>query len=353
VPEQKTEKPTPKKIRDARKKGQVSKSKDITQVLLFLALTGVLTVEGPALVTRAKEFFVDSFRADLLTGELRPDELMHRLGLAGQRVLLFSAPFLAAVAVVALAIEFLQVQALFAPEAVQLKFEKLNFIKGLENVFFKPKTYLELGKNLVKFAVVSGLLYFVIRGSLRDIILSARANPQVSGELAASLMLKLLTRVALLFLLIGAADFFLQKKLYLKELMMSKQEVKKEYKEEEGDPHIRRERRHLHQQILAQSMILNVPRADVVVVNPTHLAIAIQYDESSMNAPQVTAKGQEKMARSIRELAEKSGVPVTHNVPLAHGLFQVELGSEVPEALYEAVAEVLSWVYQLAHAERS
>jgi len=353
VPEQKTEKPTPKKIRDARKKGQVSKSRDITQALLFLALTGVLTVGGPAVVTRAEEFFVDSFRAELLTGELRPDELVHRLGLAGERVLLLSAPFLAAVAVVALAVEFFQVQALFAPEAIQFKFEKLNFIKGLENMFFKPKTYLELAKNLVKFLLASGLLYFTVQGSLRDLILSARANPQASAELAASLMSKLLVRMAILFLCLGAADFFLQKKLYLKELMMTKQELKEEYKEEEGDPHIRRERRHLHQQILAQSMIQNVPRADVIVVNPTHLAIAIQYDESSMNAPQVTAKGQEKMARSIRVLAEKSGVPITHNVPLARSLFQVELGGEVPEALYEAVAEVLSWVYQLAQAERA
>jgi flagellar biosynthesis protein FlhB len=350
VSEQKTEKPTPKKIRDARKKGQVSKSKDITQALLFLALMGVLALGGPAFVTGAKALFVDSFRPDLLTGQLRADEIMHRLGYAGGRLLLFTAPFLATVTVVAVAAEFLQVQALFAPEAIQFKFDKLNFVKGLENLFFKPKTYLELAKNLVKFALASALLYFVVRASLRDIILSARATPQATGELAASLMFTLLFRMGVLFLLLGAADFFLQKRLFLKELMMSKYEVKKEYKEEEGDPHIRRERRHLHQEILAQSMIRNVPRADVVVVNPTHLAIAIQYDESSMSAPQVTAKGQEKMAKSIRELAERSGVPITRNVPLAHSLFQVELGSEIPQDLYEAVAEVLSWVYQLAHA---
>jgi flagellar biosynthesis protein FlhB len=243
------------------------------------------------------------------------------------------------------------VQPLFAPEAIQFKFDKLNFVKGLQNIFGKPKTYLELLKNLFKFALASALLYFVVRGSLRDIILSARATPDTTGKLAASLMFTLLFRMGVHFLLLGAADFFLQKRLFMKELMMSKYEVKKEYKEEEGDPHIRHQRRHLHQQILAQSMVQNVPRADVVIVNPTHLAIAIQYDEQSMNAPQVTAKGREAMAKSIRELAEKSGVPVTRNVPLAHSLFPIELGAEIPEELYEAVAEVLTWVYQLAQAE--
>ena len=349
--DQKTEKPTPKKLREARKKGQVAKSKDITQSLLFLAFMAALTTAGPALITGAKALFTDSFRPELLTGQLRGDEVIRRLGYAGGQWIMFSAPFLAAVTVVAMAVEFLQVQALFAPEAIKFKPEKLNFIKGLENIFFKPKTYLELVKNLVKFALVIGLLYFVVRGSLRDIILTAGANPETTGKLAASLSLTLLFRVGVLFLLLGAADYFLQKKLHLKELMMSKDEVKREYKEDEGDPHIRHQRRHLHQEILAQNMVQNVPRANVVVVNPTHLAIAIQYDELSMNAPQVTAKGQETMAKKIRDLAEKSGVPVTRNVPLAHSLFQVDLGSEIPEELYEAVAEVLNWVYQLAMAE--
>jgi len=353
VSEQKTEKPTPKKLREARKKGQVAKSRDITESLLFLTSVAVLAIGGPSLITSAKALFTDSLRPELLTGELRGDEVIRRLGLAGGQILLFSAPFLAAVTVVALATEFLQVQALFAPEAIQFKLDKLNFIKGLQNIFFKPKTYLELVKNLVKFALVSGLLYFVIRGSLRDIILSVGANPETIGKLAASLMFALLFRAGVLFLALGAADFFLQKKLHLKELMMSKYEVKKEYKEDEGDPHIRHQRRHLHQEILAQSMTQKVPRANVVVVNPTHLAVAIEYDELSMNAPQVTAKGRETVAKKIRELAGKSGVPITRNVLLAHSLFQVDLGSEIPEELYEAVAEVLNWVHQLAGAEET
>jgi flagellar biosynthesis protein FlhB len=351
VSEEKTEKPTSKKLRDARKKGQISKSRDITQAFLFLTSVGVLAVGGPAFVAEAKAVFADSFRPELLTGNLRGDEVVRRLGYAATRLFLLSAPFLAAVTVVAGGIEFLQARALFAPEAIKFKFDKLNVLKGLQNIFFKPRTYLELVKNLVKFALVTGLLYFAVRGSLRDIILSARATPESTGRLAAAVMFSILFRVGVLFLIVGAADFFLQQKLYLKDLMMSKYEVKKEFKDDEGDPHIRHSRRQLHQQILAQSMVRNVPRADVIVVNPTHLAIAVQYDETAMNAPQVTAKGQEKVAKTIIDLAKRSGVPITRDVPLAHSLYQVELGEEIPAELYETVAEVLTWVYQLSQVE--
>ncbi len=350
--EEKSEKPTQKKLRDARKKGQVSKSKDITQALLFLTAVGVLAAGGPTFVAETKRLIVDSFRPALFTGQLRPDEILHHAAYTWGRLLLFTVPFLVAVALVAAAGNFFQVKALFAPEAVQFKFEKLNFVKGFQNIFFKPKTYLELLKTLVKLAIVGSLAYMAVRSSLRDIILSARANPETMGKLAVSLMFKFLMNVGILFLIIGAADFFLQKKLFMKEMMMSKYEVKKEHKEEQGDPHIRHSRRHMHQQLQAQSMVQNVPKADVVVVNPTHLAIAIQYDDTTMNAPTVTAKGQADMAKRIIKLANESGVPVTRNIPLAHSLFQVELGLEIPEELYDAVAEVLNWVYRLAQAER-
>jgi type III secretion YscU/HrpY family protein len=352
VSEEKSEKPTQKKLRDARKKGQVSKSKDITQALLFLTAVGVLAAGGPRFVTETKHLIVDSLQPRLLTGQLRLDEILHHAGYTWGRLLLFTAPFLAAVAIVAAAGNFFQVSALFAPEAVQFKLEKLNFVKNFQNIFFKPKTYLELLKTLIKLAIVGTLAYMAVRSSLRDIILSARANPETTGRLAVSLMFNFLINVGILFLIIGAADFFLQKKLFMKEMMMSKYEVKKEHKEEQGDPHIRHSRRHMHQQLQAQSMVQNVPKADVVVVNPTHLAIAVQYDDATMNAPAVTAKGQANMAQRIIKLANESGVPITRNIPLAHGLFQVELGQEIPEELYDAVAEVLNWVYHLAQAER-
>jgi flagellar biosynthesis protein FlhB len=155
----------------------------------------------------------------------------------------------------------------------------------------------------------------------------------------------------MVFLILGAADYLLQQKLHMKQLMMSKYEVQKEFKEEEGDPHVKHMRRELHHELLAQSMVENVPKAHAVVVNPTHLAVAIRYEEQAMNAPTVTAKGQFSMAERIKELARKHRVPIVRNVPLAQSLYAVEIGQEIPEGLYEAVAEVLNWVYQLARAE--
>jgi flagellar biosynthetic protein FlhB len=353
VSEQKTEKPTAKKLRDARKEGQVFKSTDITQALLFLTGIGVLAMGGPAFVAQIRDLIQDFLRPEMLTGRLRPDEIVRHMGNAWGRGLLLTAPLLAAVAVVAAASNLLQVQPLFAPKAVSFKFDRLNVVKGFQNHFFKPRPYIELLKNVVKFAILGALVYFAIRSSLRDILLSARADPLTIGQLGAALMFGILVKAGVIFLILGAADYLLQRKLFMKEMMMSKYEVKKQYKEQEGDPHVKHMRKHLHQQLLAQSMTQNVPKADVVVVNPTHLAVAIEYDEQAMNAPVVTAKGQDFMAQRIIELAKEAGVPVMRNVPLARSLYQVELGEEVPEELYEAVAEVLNWVYQLAQVQEN
>jgi flagellar biosynthesis protein FlhB len=242
---------------------------------------------------------------------------------------------------------FLQVKPLFSTDIVKPKMDKLNPLKGFQNIFFKSKTYIELLKNLVKFAVVLTLAYVVIRGSLRDAILSSRLDVEDTGALAGRLISGLLLRAGVVFLIVGAADYLLQRKLYNKNLMMSKEEVKQEHKQEEGDPHIKGMRRHLAEELAMSGAAVNVPKASVVVVNPTHLAIALRYEEDSMGAPEVVAKGRDDLAAKIRELAEQHRVPVLRNVPLAHSLFAVELGREIPEDMYEAVAEVLNWVFQL------
>jgi flagellar biosynthesis protein FlhB len=136
----------------------------------------------------------------------------------------------------------------------------------------------------------------------------------------------------------------------MKKMMMSKEDIKQEYKEQEGDPHVKHQRRHLFEQMMHESVAHNVPKATVIVANPTHLAIALQYNEKTMQAPQVTAKGQDSMALRIIDIAKKSQVPVVRNIGLAHSLFDLEIGHDIPEDLYEAVAEVLNFVYQLANA---
>jgi flagellar biosynthesis protein FlhB len=350
----KSEQPTPKRLQDARKKGQVSKSNDLTQAFLFLTIAGVLTLAGKHYVDSFKFSLIQFFDPAVLGGKLTENAILGRFGNAFANFLLLSAPLLGATFIASVALNFLQLGGLiFTFETLSPKFTKLNPVQGFQGIFFKGRTYFELAKNLVKFAVILWLAYSTFRANVRDVILAARIGLRETAALASMLIFQLLFKVGGVFLVIGAADFMIQKKMYMKSLMMSKEEVKREYKEDEGDPNIKHQRQHLHQQLLSENMVRNVPKADAVVVNPTHLAVALKYEQSQMTAPLVTAKGQMLMAQKIIEVAKRHRVPVVRNVPLAHKLFAVEVGLEIPEDLYAAVAEILNWVYELAQMEQS
>ena len=352
MPGEKTEQPTAKRLRDSRKKGEVFKSKDIVQALMFMTAAAVITMGGPAYVSELSALMKEFFQPDVMTGTMPQNAMMLRMGYAWSKFLILTAPLLGALVIVSVAGNFIQVKALFAPEVIKPKFEKLNPITGAKNVFFSPNTYVELAKNLIKFTVVLWVLYLAIRGSLRDIIPTAGMRLDQTAALAGALMNNMLFKVGVIFIILGAADFMIQKKLFMKKMMMSKEDIKQEYKEQEGDPHVKHMRKHFMHQLMHGSVAQNVPKATAVVANPTHLAIAIRYDESSMQAPRVTAKGQDSMALKIIEIAKEYKVPVVRNIGLAHALIDLEVGHEIPEDLYEAVAEVLNFVYQLAAAER-
>lgn len=344
----KTEQPTPKRIRESRKKGQIFKSRDLIQALLFMTAAAVLTSGGPAYVSELGDLMKQFFQPVLMRGDMPLNAMLERMGYAWSKFLLLSAPLLAALVVAGAAGNFMQVKALFSPEIVKPKFEKLNPLNGFKNIFFSPNTYLELIKNLIKFGVVFWILYSSIKGSLRDIVPTAGMRLDQTAALAARLMSSILFKVGGVFLILGAADYMLQKKMYMKKMMMSKEEIKQEYKEQEGDPHVKHMRKHLFEQLMHGSVALHVPKATAVVANPTHLAVAIRYEEATMQAPRVTAKGQDAMALKIIEIAKEHKVPVIRNTGLAHSLIDLEVGHEIPEDLYEAVAEVLNFVYQLA-----
>ena len=348
---EKTEQPTQKRINDSRKKGQVFKSKDLIQALLFMTAAGVLTTGGPAFVSQLAAMMKEFFQPPIMRGDMPLNAMLSRLSYAWSKFMILSAPLLAALVVAAAAANFVQVKALFAPEVIKPKFDKLNPINGFKSTFLSSKTYIELAKNLIKFTVVLWVLYSAIRSSLPQIVPTAGMRLDDTAGIAGRLMSSMLLKVGVVFVILGAADFLIQKKLYMKDMMMSKEDIKQEYKEQEGDPHVKHQRRHLFEQMMHESVAHNVPRATVVVANPTHLAIALRYDEKNMPAPQVTAKGQDSMALRILEIAKENEVPVIRNVGLAHSLFDLEIGHDIPEDLYEAVAEVLNFVYQLAAIE--
>lgn len=344
---EKTEQPSDQKIREARKKGQVFQSRDITQALAFLTGAGIVAGAGKLFVTQLAGFLRQSLQPELLAAPLDPAFLLERLGAAFTRWLILSLPVAAALALVTGLTIFLQVKSLFSPEIIIPKFDKLNPIAGFQNIFFKGKTYITLVKSLVSFTVVLTVAYLYIRDALFAITLASRLPVFEAASLAGDLLSGLLLRVGGVFLVLGGADYLLQKKLYMKDQMMSKEDVKQEYKQNEGDPHIKHQRRHLHEEALKGGAIVNVPKADVVVVNPTHVAVALSYDRESMNAPRVVAKGSGDLAARIRALAEEHKVPILQNIALARSLHTVELEHEIPEELFDAVAEVLQWVYEL------
>lgn len=350
---EKTEQPTEKKLRKAREKGEVAKSVDLVQAALFLGAAATLWASGGALQSTLLRMLRSASSKDLIAGELSDSRIFDTFSLWWWEALYAMLPLFACVVVLSIAVNFLQVRALFSIESLKPDLNKLNPAEGFKRIFMKPRTYLDLVKNLLKIAIVTGIAWAAIDGIMHDILLAGSLSAEGIGGMAVASIYRLLTQTGAAFLIIGAADFILQKKLYMKDQMMTKEEVKREYKEDEGDPHIKHRRQSMHHELLHESEIANVPTADAVVVNPTHLAVAIKYDEQTMNAPRVIAKGRNLHADRIRELAKKSRVPIARNVPLARKLIQVETGNEIPEDLYEAVAEVLLWVYELqAQRER-
>jgi flagellar biosynthetic protein FlhB len=312
---------------------------------VFLALFVVLAGSMGKNIEILKEMIVAYFDEAFRVTELRADSAF--LLMRGAVVILFkvTAPLLAAGAVLGAFVGYVQVGSLFSMEAVKPSFEKINPMTGFKNKFFSMQTYMELFKSLVKLVVVGLLVYLGIKGSLHDVALLVRQPVEESGRVAGELLKGFAMKAGGVLVMLGAVDAFFQRHQHTKKLKMSKEDVKKEHKESEGDPHIKHQRKHLHQELMQHNMVQNVKKADVVIVNPTHIAVAITYRKGEMGAPQVSAKGERLIAQQIIAIAKENKIPILRDVPLAHALNEIEVGEEVPEELYTAIAEVLNWVY--------
>lgn len=346
---EKTEQPTDKRLRDARRKGQVAKSHDLSSAVLLLAAVAVLWIASGYMGGWLQHAMAEQLDlAGSFKGELTQEVALGALGSGTKALLLALAPLFGILVVVGVLVNYFQVGSVFSFEPVKPNANKLNPAEGFKQKFLKSRPYIELGKTAVKLVVACVVVGAVLWSARTDIVRLTRQPSEVAAAYTASLIFEIGLKVGLVFLVLGAADYFLQRYLHRKELMMTKQEVREEYKETEGNPLHKQLRRQMHREILMQSMMEAVRRANVVVVNPTHLAVALRYDRGEMNAPLVVAKGAELMAARIREIASEARVPVTRDVPLARALYELEVDEEVPEELYEAVAVVLRWVYELA-----
>ena len=243
-----------------------------------------------------------------------------------------------------------QIGPLISLEAMQPKLNKLNPIEGMKR-WFKIQVLIELAKSSVKVSVVGVIAYSIVKDEVRNIIMMSTQPPMVIAQFTMSVIWRIVIRCIVFFAILAVLDFFFQKWQYKKNLRMSKQEVKQEYKEQEGDPQHKSERKRLHEEISQGNMMQEVRKADVIVTNPTHIACALRYDPDDEDAPRLLGKGQGHIAEMIKKIAQEEDIPVVRDVSLAHALYEMELNQEVPEELFDAVAEVLKWVEAVMKAQ--
>lgn len=343
--QEKTEDATPKKLREARKKGQIAKSKDLSTVAVMVVVFVTIAFTTGTITSELKMAMATIFEK-VSQGTFDGADMMDAGRLAFFSFTKVMVPILVAGVVTAVVVGFLQVGAIFSTEVLTPKLEKLNPIEGVKNMF-KMATFIELLKNVAKLTLVVYLAYRTINNYMQEILLSPQVGVVESVSMTGDIVYSFFVKVAILFLIIAIIDMGVQRWNFMKNMRMSKDEVKREYKQDEGDPHIKQERRRLHREMVFGDVKKNVKKADAVVSNPIHVAVAIQYDRKEMGAPEVLAKGQRKYAEMILEIARSENIPVVRNIPLAWALLQVEEGDAIPEDLYEPVAEVLSFVYDL------
>lgn len=346
---EKTEDATAKKLQDVRKEGNVAKSREIPTAATLLALFVCLKLAMGFIGNHLLNAFTSYY-------QLIPKYASEGLDTKGFSSLLTNVianlsiiiiPFLVAGFVVALLSNILQFKFQVTGKPLQPKFSKMNPISGFKRMF-SINTLMELLKSVVKIIVIAYISYGVFTEHAKDIYLLYDISLTQGILLMYDIILELLIKVSVLFIAISAVDYMFQRWKFKQDNKMTKQEVKDEYKNTEGDPKIKGQQRQRMQQASQRRMMAAIPEADVVITNPTHFAVALSYKSGQGQAPIVVAKGADFLAGRIKEIARDSNVDIVENKPLARMLYyNVDLGSEIPPELYQAVAEVLAYVYQL------
>lgn len=343
---EKTEKATPKKLRDARKKGQVAKSQDLPSAFTFIASVSAVLVLLGYIYGKIAGFTVSAFNS------INNHHLLGTIvGMYGEGIMtIFAAsiPIAVFVAFVGVAVNFLAIGPVFSVQVFKPDIKKFDPIQNLK-AKFKFKTLFELLKSLFKISVAAFLIYGVMYKSLP--VLTKTVTLPLIGSLLVfkAFLIEVLWKVGLLFIVVAVADFIFQRRNFAKEMKMEKFEVKQEYKNTEGDPQIKSKRKQIAQELAYQEgPASGVQKSKAVVTNPTHLAIAIGYEKDLDAAPWITAMGKDKMAEQIIRLADKYDKPVIQNISLAHELWNNgDLYDYVPEDTFEVLAEILRWVASL------
>lgn len=349
---EKTEPATEKKLSDARKEGQVAKSREVGNALSLLALFLILKLW----VGNMGMQFLGTFTSIY---DKIPEAVINWNGYLPERdmllvfrqmllqMLILIAPIFVVAFIVAFLSDIVQVKWKVTGKPLQPKMSKISPKSGFKRIF-SVNSVMELVKSVLKIVLIVYVCYSYLEDKVPYLFFLYDMSLLQAIQLAGQLVIDLGIRISLIYMIIGLVDFIYQKVKFSKDMRMTKQEIKDEYKQQEGDPQIKGKIRQKMQEASRRRMMQNLPKADVVITNPTHYAVAIQYDPTVADAPLVVAKGENYLAHKIKEIAKENNIEIVENKPLARMLYaNVDVGAVVPPELYQAVAEVLAFVYHL------
>ena len=346
---EKTEPATSKKLSDARSEGQVCKGRELGQAASLVALFRTLKVIVSFMGSNFLQIFHDIYNKipeSVSTREVNSVAVMSYLHQAVFVSIKLAGPFFAVGVVVAFLINIIQVKWKVSTKPLKPKPDKFNPINGFKRMFSKDSLF-ELVKSIAKIALISVIAYITLKSHLEEIFLLYNITLQQAIAEIGTLVIDVGFRIAIIYCIIGAADYIYQKQKFNEDMKMTKQEVKDEMKNTEGDPQIKSRQRQRMQEASRRRMMQDVPKADVVITNPTHYAVALKYDAGTGTAPVLVAKGADLIAQRIKEIAKENHVEIVENKPLARMIYtNVEVGREIPPELYQAVAEILAAVYR-------
>lgn len=348
--QEKTEDATGRRLQESRDRGQVSKSVDVTTAGILLLGGMTLFIFGPEMMASYKGFMVTMLHESgsmQLTEQNTIGYFYHLIAYLAKLML----PMLGIIFVIALVGEIAQVGFYFAPKKFTegLNFKRVfNPFSGMKNMFFSSRSYFELIKSFLKLTLLGAIAYNVLASKTEELIGIIERPFFDIAQMMVAMALELVVKIGILYMAIAVGDYLYQKWKFKQDMMMTKQEVKEESKQSEGDPHVKSRIRNLMRGRLRKIMLSKVPEADVVITNPTHYAVALKYKPGQDGAPVLLAKGVDHLAFKIRDLAKSRDIPIVEEPPLARALyFSVEVDTEIPEHMFKAVAQVLAYVYKV------
>lgn len=347
---EKTEQATDARREEFRKKGNVAHTKELASAAVLLAAAGCVYVLGRFFFKNMYEVFQYTFGNDMVV-LVREGKFTDAFRFCAEKALILMAPVMGMAGIIGVASSIMQVGFLQVEDALSPNFEKLSPVEGFKRVF-SLRAVVEALKSILKMAAVGIVLYFLLRGEVRQVPYMLTFSIEQILLYLGSVIVKLMGGVGAVMLVIALADYFYQRWDLEKKMMMTKQEVKEEHKQREGDPMIKSRIRRIQREMASKRMMAEVPKADVIITNPTHIAVVLKYTDN-LPAPQLIAMGADLVAEKIKEIGREHNIPIIENKPLARTIFKtMKIGQVIPRELFVAVAEVLSYVYRLRRKKR-